>query len=154
MCCVDSTNGVCIKHLVWSQDAVGIRFSHTQNNQDGSKNFKSQHCYTNPEDFALYPITALFVYMTCFQEILQDTDGPLFPGAEQEDRFRIKRLLHGHEGNLDGYDEMDDIGTHSIRNGATSYELSGASASPSIAVINNRGGWTLGTVRNGCIYAI
>ena len=91
--------------------------------------------------------------MTCFQEILQDKDGPLFPGAEQEDWFRIKRLLHGHEGNLDGY-EMDDIGTHSIRNGATSYELSGSSASPSIAVINIRGGWTLGTVRNGCIYAL
>ena len=24
MCCVDSTEGVCIKHLVWSQESVGI----------------------------------------------------------------------------------------------------------------------------------
>jgi hypothetical protein len=87
MCPVDSTYGVCIKHLVWSQDAVGIRFSHTKNDQDGgSKDFKSQHCYTNHEDFALCcPITALFEYMTCFLEILQDTDGLLFPGSEQED---------------------------------------------------------------------
>jgi len=60
MCRVDSTDGVCIKHLVWSQDAVGNRFSHTKNDQDGSKNF-------------------------CFPEILQDRDGLLFPGAEQED---------------------------------------------------------------------
>ena len=60
MCRVDSTDGVCIKHLVWSQDAVGIRFSHTKNDQDGSKNFKPSHCYTNPEDFVLCPITAFF----------------------------------------------------------------------------------------------
>ena len=50
--------------------------------------------------------------MTCFPEILQD--GLLFPGAEQEDSFRkiIKRLLHGHEGDLDGY-EVEDIGSYS-----------------------------------------
>jgi hypothetical protein len=63
---VDSTDGVCIKHLGWSQDALGLRFSHTKNDQDGgSKDFKSQHCYTKPEDFAFRPITALFEYMTC-----------------------------------------------------------------------------------------
>jgi hypothetical protein len=50
MCRVDSTEGVCIKHLVWSQDSVGIRFSHMKNDQDGSKNFKPRHCYANPED--------------------------------------------------------------------------------------------------------
>jgi len=149
MGCVDSTDGVCIKHLVWSQDAVGIRFSHPKNDQDGSKNFKPRQYYTNPEDFALCPITALFEYMTCFPEILQDTDSILFPGAEQEDRFRkiIKRLLHGHEGDLDGY-EVEDIGTYSIRKGATTYALSGSTASPSSVAINNRGGWTLGTVRD------
>ena len=30
MCHADSTDGVCIMHLVWSQDAVEIRFSHTK----------------------------------------------------------------------------------------------------------------------------
>ena len=34
MCHVDSTEGVCIKHLVWSQDSVGIQFSHVKNYQD------------------------------------------------------------------------------------------------------------------------
>ena len=34
MCHVDSTEGVCIKHLVWSQDSVGIQFSHMKNDQD------------------------------------------------------------------------------------------------------------------------
>jgi hypothetical protein len=35
MCYVDSTEGVCIKHLVWGQDSVGIQFSHMKNDQDG-----------------------------------------------------------------------------------------------------------------------
>ena len=95
----------------------------------------------NTEDFALCPITAFFEYMTCFPEILQDTDGLFFPGAEQDDQ------LHGHEGDLDAY-EVGDIGTHSIREGATTFALSGSTASPSSVAINNRGGWTLGTVQD------
>ena len=31
MCRVDSTDSVCIKHLIWSVDSVGIRFSHMKN---------------------------------------------------------------------------------------------------------------------------
>ena len=41
--------------------------------------------------------------MTCFPENLQGTDnGQLIPGTEKEERFRkiIKRLLHGHEGDM------------------------------------------------------
>jgi hypothetical protein len=53
MCHVDSTEGVCIKHLVWSQDSVGIRFSHMKNDQDGQKSFKCYHCYANPEDYSV-----------------------------------------------------------------------------------------------------
>ena len=57
-------------------------------------------------------------------------------------------MLHGHEGDLDGY-EVEDIGTHSIRKkGATTYASSGSTASSSSVAINNRGGWTLGTVRD------
>ena len=41
---------------------------------------------------------------------------------------------------------MEDIGTHSIRKGATTHASSGSTASPSSVAINNQGGWTLGTV--------
>jgi hypothetical protein len=52
-------------------------------------------------------------------------------------------LLHGHEGDLDGY-EVEDIGTHSNRKkGATTYALSGSTASSSSVAINNQGGWTI-----------
>ena len=83
--------------------------------------------------------------MTCFPENLQDTDnGQLFSGTEKEERFRkiIKRLLHGHEGDLDGY-EVEDICNHSIRKGATTYASSCSTASSSSEAINNQGGWTI-----------
>ena len=66
---------------------MGIRFSQMKNDQDGSKNHKARHVYTNPEDFAVCPITALFEYMCVNPDIIQNPDGPLFPGANQEDRF-------------------------------------------------------------------
>ena len=66
---------------------MGICFSHMKNDQDGSKNYKPRHVYTNPEDFDVCPITALFEYMCVNPDIIQNPDGPLFPGANQEDRF-------------------------------------------------------------------
>ena len=120
-----------------------------KNDQDGSKNFKPRHCYANPEDYSVCPITAIFEYLCCSPDVLQDPDSLLFPGSEQDNRFRkiLKRLLEKHKGDLDGY-EVEDIGTHSIRKGATTYASSGSTASPSSVAINNRGGWTLGTVRD------
>ena len=120
-----------------------------KNDQDGSKNFRPRHCYANPEDYSVCPITAIFEYLCCSPDILQDPDSLLFPGSEQDNRFRkiLKRHLEKHRGDLDGY-EVEDIGTHSIRKGATTFASSGSTASPSSVAINNRGGWTLGTVRD------
>ena len=46
-----------------------------------------------------------------------------------------------------GY-EPNDIGVHSIRKGAGTYASSGTTAAPSSVSVNNRGGWTLGGVRD------
>ena len=80
---------------------------------------------------------------------LQDQDSLLFPGSEQNNRFRkiLKRHLEKHRGDLDGY-EVEDIGTHSIRKGATTFASIGLTASPSHVAIKYCGGWTLGTVRD------
>jgi hypothetical protein len=43
---------------------------------------------------------------------------------------------------------VEDIGTHSIRKGETTYKLSGSTASPSSVAINNQGGWTIGSVQD------
>ena len=46
-----------------------------------------------------------------------------------------------------GY-EPNDIGVHSIRKGAGTYASSGTTAAPSSVSVNNRGGCTLGGVRD------
>ena len=83
----------------------------------------------------------------CFLDVLQDPDGLLFPGSQQYEQFRniLRQQLKKHKGDLDGY-EVEDIGTHSIRKGASTYAASGSTASPSSVAINNCGCWTLGTV--------
>ena len=117
-----------------------------KNDQDGSKYFRHCHCYANPEDYSVCPIKAIFEYLCCSPDILQDPDSLLFPGSEQGNRFRkiLKRHLEKHRGDLDGY-EVEDIGTHRIRKGATTFASSGSTASPSSVAINSCGGEILGT---------
>jgi hypothetical protein len=97
----------------------------------------------------VFPITAIIEYLCFSPDVLQDSDSLLFPGSEQGTWFRkiLKQLLEKHKGNLDGYN-VEDIGTHSIRKGATTYASSGSTVSPSSVAINNYGGWTLGTVKD------
>jgi hypothetical protein len=152
MCRGESTYGVCIKHLVWRQDACGISFSHQKNDQEGSRNFKPRHVYCNPTDPLVCCVTAIGEYLVTFPEILADLDGRLFPGGDsQEKTFGeiLTALLTEHEEELMqlGYN-LDDIGTHSIRKGATTYATSGTTAAPSSAAVNVRGGWTLGGQRD------
>ena len=75
----------------------------------------------------------------------------LFPGPKQEERFGAILLcvLEKHKDELLelGY-EPNDIGVHSIRKGAGTYASSGTTAAPSSVSVNNRGGWTLGGVRD------
>jgi hypothetical protein len=49
-----------------------------ENDQDGSKNFKPCHCYANPEDYFVCPITAIFYYLCCSPDVLQDPDSLFF----------------------------------------------------------------------------
>jgi hypothetical protein len=120
-----------------------------KNDQDGSKNFKPCHSYVNPEDCSVCPISALFEYLCCSPGILQGLDSLLFPGSEEDNWFRniLNQLLEKHRGDLDVC-EVKDVGTHSIRKGATTYAPSGSVASSSSVAINNCGGWTLGVVRD------
>ena len=70
-----------------------------KNVQDGSKNFKPRHCYANPEDYSVCPITAIFEYLCCFPDVLQDPDGLLFTGSQQDEQFRntLKQQLKKHK---------------------------------------------------------
>ena len=113
-----------------------------KNDQDGAKNFKPCHCYANPEDYSVCPklqslsIFAAFLVFYKVQRVYYFLVGIKTTGSERY----WKQLLEKHKGNLDGY-EVEDIGTHSIRKGATTYASSGSTTSPSSVAINNCGGW-------------
>ena len=143
---------VCLKHLMWRADAFGISFSHVKNDPAGSRNWHPRHIYTNPDNYHVYCVTAVTEYLLCFPQLFQDGNGMLFPaGPKQEERFGaiLLRVLEKHKDELLelGY-EPNDIGVHSIRKGAGTYASSGTTAAPSSVSVNNRGGWTLGGVRD------
>ena len=142
---------VCLKHLMWRADAFGISFSHVKNDPAGSRNWHPRHIYTNPDNYHVCCVTAVTEYLLCFPQLFQDGNGMLFPGPKQEERFGaiLLRVLEKHKDELLelGY-EPNDIGVHSIRKGAGTYASSGTTAAPSSVSVNNRGGWTLGGVRD------
>ena len=47
----DNTKGICIKNIDWTYDCAGIEFSHTKNDQEGSRAFKKRHIYANPNNY-------------------------------------------------------------------------------------------------------
>ena len=142
---------VCLKHLLWRADAFGISFSHVKNDQAGSRNWHPRHIYTNPDHYPVCCVTAVTEYLLCYPQLFIDGNGMLFPGPRQEERFGaiLQRVLIKHKEELRacGY-EQGDIGVHSIRKGAGTFASSGTTAAPSSVSVNNRGGWTLGGVRD------
>lgn len=142
---------VCLKHLMWRADAFGISFSHVKNDPAGSRNWHPRHIYTNPDNYPVCCVTAVTEYLLCYPQLFQDSNGMLFPGPKQEERFGVilQRVLEKHEEELKelGY-QPGDIGVHSIRKGAGTFASSGTTAAPSSVSVNNRGGWTLGGVRD------
>eukprot|EP00957_Ditylum_brightwellii_P192937 14690689-Ditylum_brightwellii.AAC.1 len=80
-----------------------------------------------------------------------DPSSLLFPSFDQDDRFLkgFKTLLveNKNEVHRMGYD-LEDLGTHSICKGATTYTSSGATASPGDISVSIREGWTMGKVQD------
>jgi len=153
MCRGASTDGICLKHLQWTEDSFGISFSHVKNDQTGSRNFHPRHIYANPDNYFICPVTSMMEYFLTFPDIFHDENGHIFVGPEQEERFSeaLEKLISKPEYKSQiadmGYN-IDDIGVHSIRKGAGTYASSGTTAGPNSVSINNRGGWTLGGVRD------
>ena len=141
MCRAGSCSTICFKHLEWREDALCVYFAHMKNDQTGSKKRDPRHVYANPVMPSCCPITALGIYLLCFDI---NTNGKLFPGSAQYERFRkiLNKVLKAsclHELKSRGF-TPEDIGTHSIRKGATSYCSGGSTAGPSGTAINLRGG--------------
>lgn len=157
-CRGDSTGSVCTKNLIWREDAAGIPFSHSKEEQLGDDPRKRlpRHVYCNPlpgcSNVDLF--SGLFEYLCVFPGTLADADGPLFAGAtdEQASRFskEMKIILEEHEEEIVrdfGY-KISDLGVHSWRKGAHTYMNSGSTAGPTGAATCIRGGHSMGQVRD------
>lgn len=151
-CRVNNTLHIKMNDIAWRDfDCFTITFAHSKTNQTGEEAKYPRHMFANPVDPVVCPVLSLSFYLTsCFNSFTVSDDSPLFPGAPQENRFSriLKRVLveHQAEVNAMGF-ELDEIGTHSIRKGASSY-LTSLPGGPPAAVSSLRGGWTMGNVKD------
>ena len=94
LCRVSNAAGICISHLEWREDALGVFFAHMKNDQTGERPRDPRHVYANPLMPDICPILALGIYLLC----CPTKSGHLFPGKNQDDRYSklIKRLFLAH----------------------------------------------------------
>ena len=150
MCRANNTTRICLSHIGWDWDSLVIRFAQQKGDQMGLTEKFPRHLYANPENPLVCPVFALASYLTTFNADV-DPNSRLFPGPSQYKRFSdiMERVLRNHQDELIamGYTGIADIGTHSIRKGATTF-VSGQPGGPSAMSICIRGGWSLGGVKD------
>ena len=144
MCRAGQCSTICISHLEWINDSLGVYFAQQKNDQTGERPRDPRHIYANPIMPEVCPILSLGVYLLCYPSVLSGVR--LFPGDNQYERFRSCF----HKVCCDSAMDMnaEDIGTHSIRKGACTYASSGTTACPSATAVHLRAGWTLGGVQD------
>ena len=146
-----NTFDVCHNHMEWVEDALCIYFAQMKNDQMGERPRDPRHIYANPLCPEICPILALAIYWSCFDFIAGEIN--LFPGSNQYERFRkiLARvvLLDQVAEELERRSIVpEDIGTHSMRKGASSFCASGSTSCPSSTAVHLRAGWSLGGVQD------
>ncbi len=150
MCRANNTCTVKFSHISWHWDHLVIAFAQTKTDPRGQMEKYPRALYANPVDPLLCPVFALGCYLSTFGTAI-DPQGNLFPGNSQYNRFSsmFARMLKDHEQEVLalGYDNLKDLGSHSVRKGATTF-ISGQPGGPSAMSICIRGGWSLGGVKD------
>ncbi|POM74887.1 Hypothetical protein PHPALM_8081, partial [Phytophthora palmivora] len=141
-----NTVSICYKHLEWREDALCVYFAHMKNDQRGTRPRDPRHVYANPMAPEICPILALGVYWAVYA--VDDEDVHLFPGNDEYERFRkvLGRVLKGPQvaAELERRGTIaDDIGTHSMRKGASTFCSSGSTACPPSVAVHLRAGWSI-----------
>jgi len=142
---------ISLNHLAWADDCMQLYIFVTKNNQDGEKSEHPKHIFPNPIIPFICPVLSLGIYFSLVDFRTNETR--LFGGSNQSERFRqfLARSLKQPEIRDSlaalGFDE-EKLGIHSTRKGAATFCLSGTTAPPSQASIDNRGGWSQGKVKN------
>jgi hypothetical protein len=131
-------------------DAYAIVFSQTKTDQLGEDSKRPRHIYPNPVTPIVCPVLALALYLTtCFDNNVVPGN-KLFPGESQDARFSaiLLRVVDENWGLIVqlGY-KRGEIGTHSIRKGASLY-LHSIPGGPDDGSISIQAGWTQGKVKD------
>ena len=153
MCRSENTALIKLSDIAWSTsfDCFQVFFSHSKTDQVGDEARHPRHIYANSVLPLLCPVTSLSFYLSCCFNTQNLTDHSfLFPGPHQEVRFSrmLARLLRERAVEIRqlGY-EIDKIGTHSIRKGASTYLTSLPGGPPAVAIML-RSGWSMGNVKD------
>lgn len=151
MCRSNNTCRILFEHITWFSDNLEIQFAQTKNDNLGQRQkLFARRLYANPLDPSTCPLFALSLYLATFSGTSSARD-PLFSGKAPYTRFMtgLHAILREHLDELQemGYTDEKDIGSHSIRKGATTW-LAGQPGGPPVAAICIRGGWTLGGVKD------
>lgn len=151
-CRVNNTSHIKMNDIAWREfDCLTITFAHSKTDQTGEESKYPRHIFANPVDPIVCPVLSLAFYMTaCFESVSATDSCLLFPGGQQESRFSriLKNILNEHKAEVNAFGfEVDEIGTHSIRKGASSY-LTSLPGGPPAAASSLRGGWTMGNVKD------
>ena len=68
MCRANNTSSICLNHLEWRNDSLGIYFAHMKNDQGGDRPRDARHVYANPIMPEVCSILSLSVYFYVFLE--------------------------------------------------------------------------------------
>jgi hypothetical protein len=149
MCRSNNMETMMVTHLQWADDHMLVYFRKQKNDQDGSRSHEPRNVYANPVKPEICSILALGVYFLCYP--LTKEQEALFPGHSQATRFNssLARLLRSSdfEGTLAHYGlAPEDLGSHSLRKGSSTFVTSGTTDCPSQVAVNLRAGWTMNDV--------
>jgi hypothetical protein len=141
MCRSRSVETLDVRHLTSRDDSIGCILFKTKTDQEGRAPKDPRHIYANPFTPETCWITALAVYLACNPT---QSAGPLFPGANQKNRFGkiLQRILKKEN------EAHSEYGTHSVRKGVGTFACSGSTGGPSIVSVCLRCGWSLGGVQD------
>ena len=153
-CRSSNTKTIHFHHLGWSQDALQIFFCHMKNDQTGDRPRDARHVYANPFNPHVCPFLSIISYLLVTPPT---SDSCLFPGANQYNRYNkyLQKLLEEKRDYImTKYGvNVDDIGAHSARKGASTYMTSGCVNGPSQQAVNIRCGWKMmGVTDTYCRY--
>jgi hypothetical protein len=152
-----------MQHIGWEGDALLISTPKHKGDQEGVKCF-ARHVYANPSNPAICPVLALAI-LTFVRSLRHDASSAdtaeepsfrIFDGPNSSARFsdslqRIIASVPSVNVHLLG-GEKKQLGTHSVRKGASSY-CAGMISGPSTVQVFLRAGWSLGNVQDRYLFA-